>query len=46
MNRCNLTKEGYQETFSKNRPELEESVEQFNYRIIVYFEKWVELFNF
>ena len=45
MNRYNLMKEGYQEKLRKKRPEPEESVEQFIYRIRVYLEKWVELSN-
>ena len=45
LKRYNLTEEGYHEKFRKCRPEPEETVDQFIFRIKLYLEKWVELAN-
>ena len=45
LKRYNLTEEGYHEKFRKCRPEPEETVDQFIFRIRLYLEKWVELAN-
>ena len=43
LKRYNLTTEGYHEKFRKCKPETEECVDQFIFRIKTYLEKWVEL---
>ena len=40
-----LTEEGYHEKFRKCRPEPEETLDQFIFRIKLYLEKWDELTN-
>ena len=43
LKRYNLITEGYQGKFRKGRPETDESVDQFIFRIKTYLEKWVEV---